>query len=141
MTEITATVVPAQSIARDRRVRRAAAVVTTVAVNAVLWAVAAAAGVDYVLSDSTGTAVIDLPVAVVATAIFALLGWGTLALFERITRRRAMAVWTTLAVGIALLSVVPVFLEDATAGTRVALTVLHLAVAAVLVPLFRRTAR
>lgn len=141
MTEITATVVPAQSTTRDRRVRRAAAVVTTVAVNAVLWAVGAAAGVDYVLSDPTGTAVIDLPVAVVATAIFALLGWGTLALLERVARRRAMAAWTALAVGIALLSVVPVFLEDATAGTRVALSVLHLAVAAVLVPPFRRTAR
>ncbi|WP_156993520.1 hypothetical protein [Pseudonocardia acaciae] len=35
MTEITATVVPAQSTARDGRVRRAAAVVSTVAVNAV----------------------------------------------------------------------------------------------------------
>lgn len=140
MAETTATVVRAPSTARDRRLRRATAVVGTAAVNAVLWAVGAGLGVDYVLSDSMGTAVISLPVAVIATSVFALLGWGTLALLERFTRH-GMAIWTVLAVVVALLSVVPVFLEEATAGTHAALTVLHLAVAAVLVPLVRRTHR
>jgi uncharacterized protein DUF6069 len=140
MTEITATVVPAPSTARDRRIRRATAVVGTTAVIAVLWAIGAGLGVDYVLSDSMGSAVISLPVAVIATGMFALLGWGSLALLERFTRR-GMAIWTVLAVAVALLSVVPVFLEEATAGTQAALTVLHLAVAAVLIPLFRHTGR
>jgi hypothetical protein len=140
MTEITATVVPALSAARNRRIRRATAVVGTAAVIAVLWAIGAGLGVDYVLSDSTGTAVISLLAAVIATAMFALLGWGALALLERFTRR-GMAIWTVLAVVVALLSVVPVFLEEATAGTQAALTVLHLAVAAVLIPLFRRSGR
>lgn len=140
MTEITAAVVPAPSTARIRRIRRATAAVWTAAVIAVLWAVGAGLGVDYVLSDSTGTAVISLPVAVIATSVFALLGWGTLALLERFTRH-GMVIWTVLAIGVALLSVVPVFLEGASAGTHAALTVLHLAVAAVLVPLVRRTHR
>lgn len=140
MTEITATVVRAPSTARDRRIRRAVAVVGTAAVTAALWTAGAGLGVDYVISDSMGTAMIGLPVAVIAAAVFALLGWGVLALLERFTRR-GMAIWTVLAAGVAMLSVVPVFLEDATAGTHTALTVLHLAVAAVLVPLIRRTGR
>jgi hypothetical protein len=82
-----------------------------------------------------------LPVALIFTALFGLLGWGTLALLERFARRRAMAIWTALAIAGALLSIVPIFLEGATTGTRAALTVLHLAVAAVLVPAFRRTNR
>ena len=140
MAEITATVVPAPSAARNRRIGRATALVGTAAVIAVLWAIGAALGVDYVLSDSMGTAVIGLPVAVAAAAVFALLGWGALAMLERFTRH-GMTIWTVLAVGVALLSVVPVFLEEATAGTHAALTVLHLAVAAVLIPLVRRTGR
>jgi hypothetical protein len=99
-----------------------------------------ATGVDFVLSDDMGTAAISLPVTAVATAIFGLLGWGTLALLERFTRR-ARAIWTGLAVAITALSIVPIFLEHATTGTRIGLTVLHLAVAAVLVPVFRATAR
>ncbi|MBB6379562.1 hypothetical protein BKA01_006837 [Pseudonocardia eucalypti] len=120
----------------SRPARRAAAVVGASAVNAVLWGAATAFGVDFVLSDSTGTAVITLPVAVIATAVFGLLGWGTLALLERFTRH-ARAVWVGLAVAVAALSIVPIFLEQATAGTQIALTVLHLAVPAVLIPGFR----
>lgn len=126
-------------ITADRRVRRAAAVVGAAVVNAALWGVATAFGVDFVLSDSMGTAVITLPAAVIATAIFGLLGWGTLALLERFTRH-ARAVWVWLAVAVAALSVVPIFLEQATVGTQIALTVLHLAVPGVLIPGFRRPA-
>lgn len=124
------------SILDNRPVRRAAAVVGAAAVNAVLWGVASAFGVDFVLSDSTGTAVITLPVAVIATAVFGLLGWGSLALLERFTRH-ARVVWVWLAVAVAALSVVPIFLEQATVGTQIALTVLHLVVPAVLIPAFR----
>lgn len=130
------TTVASYPITAHHRVRRAAAVFGAAAVNAVLWGVASAFGVDFVLSDSVNTAVITLPVAVIATAVFGLLGWGTLALLERFTRR-ARAVWVGLAVAVAALSIVPIFLEQATAGTQIALTVLHLVVPAVLIPGFR----
>ena len=134
------TTTAAQSATTQRRIGRGTAVVVASAVNAVLWGAAAAVGVDFRLADSGGSGVITLPVAVIFTAVFGLLGWGTLALLERFTRH-AQAIWTALAVAVTLLSIVPIFLEQATSGTRVALTVLHLAVAAVLVPAFRRTTR
>ena len=137
---ITAAPSATRSAATQRRVRRATAVVGASATNAVLWGAAAAAGVDFRLADSAGSGVVTLPVAVIFTAVFGLLGWGSLALLERFTRR-ARAIWTALAVAVALLSIVPIFLEQATSGTRIALTVLHLAVAVVLVPAFRRTTR
>jgi hypothetical protein len=140
----TATTPAAQSATRSaatqRRIRRGTAVVGASAANALLWGAAAALGVDFRLADSAGSGVITLPVAVIFTAVFGLLGWGSLALLERFTRR-ARTMWTALAVAVALLSIVPIFLEQATSGTRTALTVLHLAVAVVLVPAFRRTTR
>jgi hypothetical protein len=123
-----------------RRLRRGGAVLGAVAANGVLWSVGAAFGVDYRLSDSAGSAIIALPVALIATALFALLGWGALAVLERVSRR-AQAIWTGLAVGVAALSEVPIFLEQATTGTRVALFILHAAVAAVLIPTFRASRR
>ena len=130
-----------RSAAAQRRLRRATAIVGATALNGLLWGVSSALGADFVLTDSTGTGVVTLPVALIFTAVFGLLGWGTLALLERFTRRRAQAIWTALAIAVTLLSIVPIFLEGATSATRAALTVLHLAVAAVLVPLFRRTSR
>jgi hypothetical protein len=63
-----------------------------------------------------------------------LVGWVVLALLERFTRR-ARAIWSTLAVIVLALSFAPIWLVGATTGTRAALVVLHIAVAAVLVPL------
>lgn len=88
------------------------------------------------LSDSVGTVVIGLGTTLVATLIFGLLGWGTLALLERLTAR-AVTVWTVLAGLVAVLSLIPIYLEEATTGTRAALALIHLAVAAVLVPAMR----
>ncbi|HTF49222.1 MAG TPA: DUF6069 family protein [Pseudonocardia sp.] len=129
-----------RSAAAQRRLRRATAVVGATALNGLLWGVSSALGADFVLTDSTGTGIVTLPAALIFTALFGLLGWGTLALLERFTRH-APAIWTALAIAVTLLSIVPIFLEGATSATRAALTVLHLAVAAVLVPLFRRTIR
>jgi hypothetical protein len=125
---------PVPSAAR-RRVRGTAVGVVVLA-NAVLWLVADALGVDFVLSDSVGTVVLDVWTVVIFTLAFALLGWGTLALLERFTSR-ARTTWTVLAVGVCLLSLVPIFLEHATTGTRTALVLIHLVVAAVLIPALR----
>ena len=120
--------------------RRASTVLGAVVATSVLQVGASALGVDFLLSDEMGSAVLTLPVVAIATAIFGLLGWGSLALLER-TTRRARGIWTALALTVTVASLVPIFLEHATAGTRVTLVLVHLAVAAVLVPLLRRGSR
>ncbi|HEY2765851.1 MAG TPA: DUF6069 family protein [Pseudonocardiaceae bacterium] len=132
----TADALPQSSTARARRGRRAGAVVGAVLANCLLWLVARALGVDFVLSDSLGTGVLGLGTVIVFTLVFGLLGWGTLAGLERFTRR-ARTTWTVIATVVLLLSLVPIFLEHATTGTRTALVLLHLAVAAVLIPALR----
>lgn len=124
------------SLRGKRRIIRAGAVAVAALANGLLWLGAAALGVDFVLSDSVGTVVIGLGTTLVATLIFGLLGWGTLALLERLTVR-AVTVWTVLAGLVAVLSLIPIYLEEATTGTRAALALIHLAVAAVLVPAMR----
>ncbi|CAG6391998.1 DUF6069 family protein [Streptomyces cocklensis] len=120
--------------------RRARAVATGAAtlLPAAVWLVAHALGAGFVLTDSQGTATIGLPVVLAFSLLFALLGWGSLALMER-RIARAATWWTALAVTVALLSLVPVFVEQATGGTKAALALIHLAVAAALIPLLRRT--
>ncbi|HEX4358386.1 MAG TPA: DUF6069 family protein [Pseudonocardia sp.] len=140
MTAATSHTGPVRSAVAQRRLHRGGAIVAAMALNAVLWGIASLLGTDFLLTDSMGNAVISLPIAVIFTAVFGLLGWGLLALLERFTGR-AVAIWTGVAVAVALLSIVPIFLEGASTATRIALTVLHLAVAAVLVPAFRRTTR
>ena len=136
MTAATSHTGPVRSAVAQRRLHRGGAIVAAMALNAVLWGIASLLGTDFLLTDSMGSAVISLPIAVIFTGVFGLLGWGLLALLERFTGR-AVAIWTGVAVAVALLSIVPIFLEGASTATRVALTVLHLAVAAVLVPAFR----
>ena len=123
-----------RAVSKPRRRRRAAVVGGTVLATGAVWMVAAALGADFVLTDSTGTAAISLPVVAGFTLIFALLGWAALAALERWTRHSATRTWRYLAAAVALLSLVPVFAEHATGGTKAALTLIHLTVAAVLIP-------
>lgn len=123
--------------ARRRRGRAAAALGAALATSTV-WLVGHTLGVDYVLRDSMGEATISLPVVIVFTLVFGLLGWASLALLERFTRH-ARTAWTALAAAVALLSLLPLLPEHATAGTKVTLSLVHLTVAAVLVPVLRRT--
>jgi hypothetical protein len=129
---------PSLPAARSRSRRRRAAVVGgTVLATGAVWLVADALGADFVLTDSTGTATISLPVVAVFTLIFGLLGWAALAALERWTRYATRS-WRYLAAAVALLSLVPVFAEHATGGTKAALTLIHLTVAAVLIPALPR---
>lgn len=139
----TTTATTSSGTARRRRLRAAAAGAAAVATTAV-WLGATALGVDFRLIGATGSVVLSLPIIIVFTLWFAALGWMSLALLERFTRRRpgaARTAWTILAASFAALSLVPIYLENATTGTKASLTVIHLAVAAVLIPLFRRSAR
>ena len=127
-----------QSPEARRRIYRGGAVLGALAVNAVLWFLGRAVGADYQVADATGAGeMVGLGPVVVSTAVMVLLGWGVLALLERFTQS-ARGIWTVLAIAAALLSIVPIFLVEASGATQLALTVLHLAPAAVVVPMFRR---
>ncbi|WP_419996440.1 DUF6069 family protein [Streptomyces boninensis] len=87
------------------------------------------------LQITDGEQTLDLGVVpVVAVALLAALaGWGLLAALERFAARRARAVWTASAVAVLAVSFLPLT-GDMDGGTRTALALMHLAVAAVLIP-------
>lgn len=73
-----------------------------------------------------------------ATAVNTLLGWGLLALLEKTAKARTT--WTAIAVVFTVLSFAGPFLgEGASTSSRISLLCMHLAVAAVYIPLMRRT--
>jgi hypothetical protein len=78
---------------------------------------------------------------VLATALTAsLAGWGSLALLERLTAR-ARTIWTALAILALIASFAAPAFVAASASTRTTLVLMHVTVAAVLIPGLRRTAR
>ncbi|MEH1166294.1 DUF6069 family protein [Micromonospora sp. CPCC 205539] len=124
-----------------RRRQRALGVGAAVIANSLLYLAARAAGTDFTLTDPGATQAhpLILPEIAVFSLVFALLGWGSLALLERITRH-ARVIWSVLAGAVLVASFVPIFIEQATVGTRIMLCVLHLVVAAALVPMLRHRA-
>ncbi|WP_240661070.1 MULTISPECIES: DUF6069 family protein [unclassified Streptomyces] len=88
------------------------------------------------LTIDDGTETLDLtavPVAVVALSA-SLAGWALLAALERFGARHARVVWTVTAGAVLAVSFLPLTGDGMDAGTRVALALMHLAVAAVLIP-------
>ncbi|RZU73022.1 hypothetical protein EV384_1414 [Micromonospora kangleipakensis] len=131
---------PLSATARRRR-QRVLGVGAAVAANSLLYLAARAAGADFVLTDPGATEAhpLILPEIAVFSLVFALLGWGALALLERFTRH-ARIVWGVLAGTVLLASFVPIFIERATVDTRIMLGVLHVVVALALLPMLRRPA-
>jgi Family of unknown function (DUF6069) len=125
------------NVAGPRRLR-AVAVGTAVVTTGTLYVAARALGTDFTLTDPGKAQAhqLILPEIVVFTLVFSLLGWAALALLERYVRR-ARSIWTALAGAVLLLSFVPIAIEQATGDTKVMLALIHTAVAAVLVPVFR----
>ncbi len=121
---------------------RAAAVAAAIAANSVLYVGARAVGTDFKLTDPGKTEAhqLILPEIVLFTALFALLGWGSLAVLERVTRHAKVA-WTMLACAVLVLSFAPIGIEQATPATKAMLSVIHLVVAVALIPLLRTPAR
>lgn len=83
--------------------------------------------------------IVGLPLVIGFTLVLALLGWGALAVLERYIRR-ARTIWTMIAIAVLMLSFVPILGVEATSGTKSVLSLMHLAVAAVLIPMLRRSA-
>jgi Family of unknown function (DUF6069) len=128
------------SAAHARRHRTAALMaVSAVVTNSLIYLAAHALGVTFTLTDPAKTQQHTLvpPEIIMFTALFFLLGWGTLAVLERFTRRPVMT-WTALATGVLLLSFVPVAAVQATTGTKLTLSLIHLCVAAALLPVLLR---
>jgi hypothetical protein len=115
----------------------AGAILAAGATYAILHSVA---GID--LAARTGSTVqhVTLAAALVTAALSALAGWGSLALLERLTRR-ARATWTVIALAVLVLSLLVGPLSGATGAAKAGLALLHLAVAAVVIPGMRYGSR
>ena len=118
---------------------RAIAVGGAVLGASLIWLGARALGVTFWVDPRHGhpPQVLSLPLIMGFTLFFGVLGWASLAVLERITRR-ATAIWTALAVAVLLLSFVPIISVSAAAGTKAALSLIHCGIAAVLIPIMRR---
>jgi hypothetical protein len=81
---------------------------------------------------------IGIPMVIGIALLASLAGWGALAVVRRLTSR-ARTWWTVLACLALLGSFAPILTASATTGTRAALALMHVSVAAVLIPGFRRT--
>ncbi|MEV3934412.1 DUF6069 family protein [Glycomyces sp. NPDC049804] len=120
---------------RTRLLALGAALVAT----ALAWVVAYLAGVELTASQPGMDAV---PIGIVNVAasvlLFGGLGWLARAVLDRFAKRRAVLVWRIGAGAVFVLEWFPVILTDATWGTKVFLAVLHLIVAAILIPVLGR---
>ncbi|MDA0563032.1 DUF6069 family protein [Streptomonospora sp. S1-112] len=126
---------------RTTRTRdRALAVAGAVAAVLVLWVVGVPLlGLDLVV-EQPGQAPLQITVVavVVMSLVPALLGWALLAVLERFTRH-ARTVWTAAALVVLAVSFLPFLNATAGTGTLVVLALMHVAVAAVLIPVLWRT--
>src|SRR6202521_3831840 len=116
------------------------AVLGATAAAVAIWVVATLAGAELTVSFGTGQPIQKVTVVnvVVAALVGSLAGWGLLALLRRFTTK-ARAVWSVTAIVAALLSLGGPLSATASAGTKVSLVAMHLAVATVLIAVLRRT--
>ena len=119
----------------SRRRRRLSVTALTVLAPVLVWVVAdPLLGHRLRIADGEQTLAIGaVPVAVVAL-VASLSSWGLLATLERLGVRRARAVWTGVAGAVLAMSFLPFLGGGMDGGTRVSLALMHLAVAAVLIP-------
>jgi Family of unknown function (DUF6069) len=128
---------------RPRRARALAVIAATLAALAVWLVTDPLLGVDLIVPTRPGSEELMsiTPVLVAGTSlVVALAGWALLALLERFSAR-ARTIWTAVAVLFALFSLAGPLstLGSSTAATAVALALMHVAVAAVLIPMLAGT--
>lgn len=106
--------------------------------TSLLWLAAQALDIDLRVDQGNGQPpmVVSLPLVIGFTLALTLAGWGTLVLFERFVPRGRI-VWTVLATAVLALSFLPVLASDATSGTKLMLSLMHLAAGALLIPATR----
>ncbi|AXI80302.1 DUF6069 family protein [Peterkaempfera bronchialis] len=128
-----------------RRRTRALAVLGGVVAAFAVWVVAVPVlGVDLDARMGSGSGAdpqrVGPGAVLVASLLVGLAGWGLLALLERGAPERARTRWTAVAVVVLVLSLAGPLPGGATTAAKVALTCMHLAAGAVLIPLLSRSA-
>lgn len=140
---LTTSSTPAASRDTRRRTRVVAVAASIIAALAVWLVAKTVIGVSFTIPVAGGTR--TMPVGwvsvIVITLALTLAAWGLLAVLERFTPRARM-IWAAIASAALLLSFAgPLFAAGAaSAGTKVSLVLMHVAVAVVLIPLLARTA-
>lgn len=136
----TATISPHTPAPSHTTRSRALGVGCAVIAALVVWMVAVPLfGADLTTRFGNGSAQTVQPGFVLAGSIVAsLLGWALLAILEKRTQRAA-AIWTAIAVVALLLSLISPTIAGVAASTKITLALMHLAVAAVLIPALRQT--
>jgi hypothetical protein len=127
----------------SRRRRRVLGVAGAVLAALAVWVVAdPLAGVDLTVRQGTDASPQEVgPAAVVlVSALAGLAGWALLAVLEQLGSR-AGRLWSILAVVVLVLSLTGPMAAGTTTASKLALAGMHLAVAAVLVPLLGRSTR
>ncbi|MFE0508857.1 DUF6069 family protein [Streptomyces sp. NPDC058964] len=129
---------PSRPAAPDLR-RTAYAICGAVLATALLWAGADGMGVDLRVDPGNGLPpqTVGLPLVAGSTLVASLLAAVTRRRLDRLTDR-APAVWTQLAVTVLLVSLAPLTFVQASDGAKITLALMHLAIAAVLIPLLGR---
>ena len=115
-------------------------VIGATAAAVAIWIVAIMAGADLTVSFGASQPIqkVTLINVVVAALVGSLAGWGLLALLRRFTTN-ARAIWTVIAIIFGVLSLAGPMSTISSAGTKVALVAMHLAVATVTIVGLRRT--
>lgn len=144
MARSTATIARTTAQSRvGRRGSRALGVAAAIAAALILWLIAhPLLGVDMKITLSGGTQTMHIGwlSVLIFSGASSLVAWGLVAMLERFTPD-ARAIWTKIAAVTLLLSFAgPLFgAGSANAGTKGALILMHLAVAAVLIPVLAST--
>ncbi|WP_035795536.1 DUF6069 family protein [Kitasatospora mediocidica] len=120
---------------------RIAAVLAAVIGAVVIYAIAKAAGADFLVDqhNGKGAQAIGIGAVIGMALIIPLLGWGLMALLEKFNRN-PVKIWTIVAGVVTVLSYLLLLVVGAAAGTKLSLFLLHTFVAAVLFTLLRRGA-
>ena len=130
----------------DRAIRqpwqmRAMAIVDAIIVNVLILVVARVATGDYpVATVGDDDQTIGFVQVILVTAMVGLVAWALLALLERMTDRAA-TIWTAIAVGVLLLSMLGPLGSGVDTFSKVVLALLHVGAAATIIPLMLRSTR
>jgi hypothetical protein len=118
---------------------RLLAVLAAAAATALVHIAATAAGAEMEAPiPGQGVAPVTLVNAVISALAAGLLGWAARAVLDRFAPRKAVTVWLIGASLVFAVELFPPFLADATPGTKAALLVMHVVVAAIVFPVLAK---
>ena len=117
------------------RTRRLAATALAVLAAVLVWLVAdPLLGHRLRMADGEETLDITAGPVVFVALLASLAGWGLLAVLERFVAARARTVWISATGAVLAVSFLPFLGDGMDGGTRLSLALMHVAVAAVLIP-------